>query len=155
MEGGCACGLVRYRLSAPPLFVHGCHCHHCQRETGSAFAWNGMIESDRIEVTRGTPALFELPTASGKGQTVRRCPDCGVALWSTYGGPGPLVSFVRIGTLDDPTAFPPKAHMFADCMTDWFVAQAGIPLSPAYYDRASLWPEESLKRLAKLFEVPR
>ena len=37
MEGGCACGAVRYRLTSEPMFVHCCHCLNCQRQTGSAF----------------------------------------------------------------------------------------------------------------------
>ena len=49
-EGGCACGSVRYRLASEPLFVHCCHCLNCQRQTGSAFVVNVLIESDRVEV---------------------------------------------------------------------------------------------------------
>ncbi|KAI9353204.1 Mss4-like protein [Zopfochytrium polystomum] len=48
MDGGCACGLVRFRLEAPPMAVHCCHCTSCQRETGSAFALNAMVETSRI-----------------------------------------------------------------------------------------------------------
>lgn len=150
MDGGCSCGAVRYRLTGKPLFVHCCHCRHCQRETGSAFAHNGMIESDRIKVARGMPAVFDLPTASGKGQRVRRCSDCGVALWSTYGGPGPLVSFVKIATLDEPDRFPPQAHMFTASTAEWMVLPDGVPAAVGYYDRESLWPKASLERLAKL-----
>jgi hypothetical protein len=47
-DGGCDCRAVRYRLSSRPLFVHCCHCRWCQRETGSAFALNAMIEVDRV-----------------------------------------------------------------------------------------------------------
>src|SRR5439155_611149 len=53
-EGGCACGVVRYRLTSEPLFVHCCHCLNCQRQTGSAFVINLLIEADRVEV-RGEP----------------------------------------------------------------------------------------------------
>ena len=48
IEGGCTCRAVRYRLLSRPLFVHCCHCTWCQRETGSAFALNAMIEADRV-----------------------------------------------------------------------------------------------------------
>ena len=50
-EGGCTCRHVRYRMTGKPLFVHACHCTWCQRETGTAFALNAMIEADRVEVT--------------------------------------------------------------------------------------------------------
>jgi hypothetical protein len=46
LEGGCACGFVRYRLEARPLIAHCCHCTSCQRETGTAFALNAVAWND-------------------------------------------------------------------------------------------------------------
>ena len=56
VEGGCSCGAVRYRLASDPMFVHCCHCLNCQRQTGSAFVINLLIEADRLEVLAGRPA---------------------------------------------------------------------------------------------------
>ena len=75
MEGGCACGAVRYRLKEAPMFVHCCHCSCCQTETGSAFVLNALIESERVEVLRGAPEPVLTPSESGRGQQVWRCPD--------------------------------------------------------------------------------
>jgi len=47
-DGGCDCRRVRYRLATRPLFVNCCYCRWCQRETGSAFAINAMIEAERL-----------------------------------------------------------------------------------------------------------
>src|SRR5271155_5099758 len=94
IEGGCDCGGVRYRLTAAPLIVHCCHCRWCQRETGASFALNAMIESDRVVVEVGEPEAVETPSQSGKGQTIWRCPQCRIALWSNYGGAGPHFRFV-------------------------------------------------------------
>ena len=107
IEGGCDCRAVRYRMETAPLFVHCCHCRWCQRETGSAFALNAMIEADRVALLAGSPELVDTPSASGKGQQVARCPACRIALWSHYSGAGTRISFVRVGTLDDPDALPP------------------------------------------------
>ena len=52
-EGGCACGAVRYRMTSPPMFVHCCHCHDCQRQTGTAFVLNALIEADRVSLICG------------------------------------------------------------------------------------------------------
>ena len=49
LEGGCVCGLVRYRVTAAPLVVHCCHCQSCQRENGTAFALNAVVESSFVE----------------------------------------------------------------------------------------------------------
>ena len=89
-EGGCGCGLVRYRMTSRPLFVHCCHCTWCQRETGSAFAVNAMIESGRLECISGETERVVTPSASGKGQVFLRCPRCRIALWSHYAGAGEL-----------------------------------------------------------------
>jgi hypothetical protein len=55
LEGGCTCRSVRYELATKPLFVHCCHCRWCQRETGSAFALNAMIEAEHVHVLQGSP----------------------------------------------------------------------------------------------------
>ena len=52
-EGGCTCRHVRYRLMSRPMFVNCCHCRWCQRETGSAFVINAVIETDRVEMLAG------------------------------------------------------------------------------------------------------
>src|SRR5690606_1017098 len=110
-DGRCTCGAVRYRLTAQPLFVHCCHCRWCQRETGTAFVLNALIESDRLELLRGQPELTTIPSPSGRGQKIARCPDCRIALWSHYGGRD-WMSFVRVGTLDEPDRLPPDVHIY-------------------------------------------
>ena len=111
-EGGCACGAVRYRLNAAPMFVHCCHCTSCQTETGSAFAVNALIEADEVGTTKGAAEPLLTPSESGRGQTIWRCPDCRVALWSNYAGGGGAIRFVRVGTLDTPAALPPDIHIY-------------------------------------------
>ena len=54
-DGGCACGAVRYRMRSRPMFVHCCHCKDCQRQTGTAFVLNALIEADRVELLSGDP----------------------------------------------------------------------------------------------------
>jgi hypothetical protein len=110
-EGGCACGAVRYRLSSTPMFVHCCHCRDCQRQTGSAFVINALIETDRITLLSGMPEPVAVPTDSGRPHHIHRCRTCGTALWSDYGG-RPALRFVRVGTLDDAAALAPDVHIF-------------------------------------------
>ena len=84
-EGGCACGAVRYRLASDPIFVHCCHCLNCQRQTGSAFVVNLLIEADRVELLAGEPQPVDAPRDDGSVQKVFRCHDCQVAVYSEYG----------------------------------------------------------------------
>ena len=100
-EGGCACGEVRYRLTSDPLFVHCCHCLNCQRQTGSAFVINLLIETDRVELLAGDPVPVAVPRGTKK-QKIWRCPACQIAVFSQY--TTPKIRFVRGGTLDDPAS---------------------------------------------------
>ena len=146
LPGGCDCRAVRYQMTSSPLFVHCCHCRWCQRETGSAFALNAMIESDRVVLLQGEPVVVNTPSNSGKGQKIARCPHCCIALWSNYAGAGEAVRFVRVGTLDEPDRLPPDIHIFTASKQPWVVLPPGTPAVQEYYDRQQFWPEESLAR---------
>ncbi len=146
MDGGCTCGAVRYRLKARPIVVHCCHCTWCQRETGSAFAVNAVIEAARVELLQGEPMQTTLPSLSGKGQALWRCAECGVTVWSNYAGAGPTIHFVRVGTLDDPSRVPPDIHIYTSTKQPWVALPAGVPAVPEFYKPADVWPADSLAR---------
>jgi hypothetical protein len=146
MTGSCDCGGVRYELTREPLVVHCCHCRWCQRESGSAFALNAMVESEYVVVTHGEPEIVLTPSASGKGQRIARCPTCRIALWSHYAGGGDAVRFVRVGTLADPDAFPPDIHIFTSTRQPWVMLPPGARAVPEYYDAKVVWSAESLER---------
>jgi hypothetical protein len=146
VEGGCDCRAVRYAMQSAPLFVHCCHCRWCQRETGTAFALNALIEAERVRLVCGVPEEVATPSNSGKGQLMQRCPVCRIALWSNYAGAGKALNFVRVGTLDDPDRFPPDIHIFTSSRQPWVILSPNVPAVPEYYDRRQYWPPESLKR---------
>lgn len=150
VEGGCDCKAVRYRMTSAPLFVHCCHCRWCQRESGSAFALNAMIEADRVVSLGMEPELVHTPSNSGLGQKIARCPVCKVAVWSHYAGSGPVVKFVRVGSLDQPDLLPPDVHIFTASKQPWVLLDPDVPAFEAYYDREAIWPKESLVRRAAL-----
>jgi len=151
-DGGCDCQLVRYRMMATPLFVHCCHCRWCQRETGSAFALNALIEADYMTLLHGEVEVVPTPSCSGKGQNIARCPVCRIAVWSTYSGVGDILRFVRVGTLDDPDRFPPDMHIYTQSKQPWVLLPSGVPSVEAYYRREQYWPKESLQRRKAMME---
>jgi len=146
LEGGCDCGAIRYRMNTAPLIVHCCHCRWCQRESGASFALNAMIESDRLASLHFTPEQVTTPSQSGRGQQIARCPTCRIALWSHYSGAGPVVAFVRVGTLDCPDEMPPDIHIFTESKQPWVVLPENVPAVPTYYDRDKYWSRTSLER---------
>jgi hypothetical protein len=145
-EGGCDCRFVRYRMQTRPLFVHCCHCRWCQRESGASFALNALIETERVIALAGEPEVVDTPSQSGMGQQISRCPRCRIALWSHYAGSGPVLRFVRVGTLDNPDLLPPDIHIFTASKQPWVVLPPGAAAVPEYYDREQHWPAESLER---------
>jgi hypothetical protein len=146
MEGGCACGAVRYRLTGEPLFIHCCHCLSCQRQTGSAFVVNLLIERDRVEAT-GEPTTVDVARDSGGMQKIYRCASCMIAVFSEY--TYPEIWFVRGGTLDEPRSVEPDVHIFTRSKVDWVTLPEGVPAVDVFYDLDELWPRESLQRIGR------
>src|SRR5689334_735510 len=130
-EGGCACGALRYRLASAPMFIHCCHCLNCQRQTGSAFVVNLLIEADRVELD-GAAEPVDVPRDDGGVQRIFRCPRCRVAVYSEYSRPE--VRFVRAGTLDEPRAIVPDVHIFTRSKVGWVTLPADAPAFDVYYD---------------------
>ena len=148
-EGCCSCGEIRYRLTSEPLFTHCCHCLNCQRQTGSAFVINVLIEADRVELLAGEPQPVDVPRGDGSRQRIFRCPNCQVAVYSEYARPE--VRFVRAGTLDRPSDVAPDVHIFTRSKLGWVTLPDSVPAFDVYYDSKALWPAESLDRLQAAF----
>ena len=144
-EGGCSCGAVRYRLGSEPMYVHCCHCLNCQRQTGSAFVINVLIETARVELLQGELAEVEMPLDGGSPNTISRCARCLVAVWSEHSRPE--LRFVRAGPLDDPGAVTPDVHIFVRSKRPWVSLPESVPAFEAFYDPKTLWPASTLERV--------
>ena len=151
LSGSCFCGLVRYRLTRAPMFVHCCHCRDCQKQSGSAFAINALMERSCIEFAEGSqdPVCVTVKTDSGRPHDIYRCRECQSALWSDYGRRSVMV-FVRVSTLDQGGSLAPDVHIFTRSKMPW------VPLPPharcfdVYYDMQKEWPRASLARRAAI-----
>ena len=151
-RGRCACGAVQFTLSRAPMFVHCCHCTWCQRETGSAFALNALVETSAVTVLRGKPEPRHIPSDSGKGQDLMTCPECTCVLWSHYAtAVADRVAFVRVPMLEYPDIAPPDIHIFTECKQGWVdLSNAPVPVMPQYYRRSEHWPADSIARFNAL-----
>ncbi|MEQ1707382.1 MAG: GFA family protein [Terricaulis sp.] len=144
-DGGCSCGAVRYRLNAKPMFTHCCHCLDCQKQTGSAFAINALVETSRIDMLKGAPKPISMPTESGRPHDIHRCEQCQVAVWSDYGR-RPYLRFVRVATLDQPHAIAPDVHIFTRSKVPWVRLPEAARAFDVFYDLKTEWPPEALAR---------
>jgi hypothetical protein len=127
------------------MVTHCCHCLNCQRQTGSAFVINLLIEADRVELLSGDPRAVDVPRDDGSSQRIFRCTTCQVAVFSEYGRPE--LRYVRAGTLDRPSGVTPDVHIFTRSKLSWIAIPDSAPAFPVYYDRDVLWAPDSLRRL--------
>jgi hypothetical protein len=148
-QGGCSCGETQYQMMREPMIVHCCHCSWCQRESGSAFAVNGLIEAAEVELLKGEVEVIETPSNSGGGQKITQCSRCCVALWSNYSAAKDGVHFIRIGTLDNPEAFPPDIHIFTSTKRSWVNLENERSVVDEYYRRSDYWSEQNISRYKK------
>lgn len=151
-EGGCTCHHVRYRLLTDPLIVHCCHCRWCQRETGTAFALNAVIETSAVELLNGDIEIVATPSNSGKGQSISRCPHCKVAVWSNYATAGDAMRFIRVGTLDEAERCRPDIHIYTLSKQDWVQIPVDVLSMPRFYRLSEVWSTESLERQSRLIK---
>ncbi len=131
IEGGCRCGVVRYRLASTQLpRAYACHCLDCQTWSGSAFSLNALLPEDAFSVS-GRTQLFEL-TAPGSDRVSRQhaCPACMTRVYNTNSArPGRVV--IRAGTLD-------RSHELQIVCHIWVKRKvAGVEITPG----VPAWPE--------------
>mgnify|MGYP001210674719 CR=1 FL=1 len=149
-EGGCGCGAVRYRIEGDPIFVNNCHCRLCQHQTGSTSVVNAFIESERITLLQGELRDHAVTSGSGGQQVIRRCTECGTALWSHYPRLGQLGAGLRVGTLDDPDAWRPDAVIYTASKMPWVPLPEGIPAFETTYKPQELLAPDKWERLLAL-----
>ena len=105
-----------------------------------------MIEADAVVMLSGEPEMVLTPSLSGKGTQAARCPSCRLSIWSHYSGAGDAISFVRVGTLDEPDLFSPDIHIFTMSKQPWVQLPAGMLAFDGYYERDLHWPAAGLER---------
>jgi hypothetical protein len=152
MSGRCACGAVRYRVTADPIFVNNCYCSLCQRQTGSTSVVNMFVESELLEQHAGETTSHFVTAGSGGQHEIVRCAACGTALWSFYPRLGRLGAGVRVMTLDEPAQMVPDAAIYTADRLPWVTLPEGIPHFDEGYNVAEVLPPGRLARLRALAE---
>jgi len=126
LTGGCRCGAIRYQLSADPFLVAHCHCRDCQYSTGGGSATVMILPRAGVEVTKGETTSYTVSAESGNTVTRRFCGDCGSPLFSELGA-SPEIFVVKPGSLDEPAAVTPMAHIWTASAPGWSLPEDGLP----------------------------
>jgi len=101
--GGCACGAIRYTVSAPIAELRACHCTNCQKTSGTGGSVNAVIPAAALSITQGTPKRYSAVAASGRTLHRYFCADCGSPLYGQR-ATAPETYVLRAGSLDDGAA---------------------------------------------------
>jgi hypothetical protein len=116
-RAACCCGRLTVRCSEEPLRISICHCHQCQRRTGSAFSVN-LRFADKAVTVAGPSQAFVRRGDSGKNLTFHFCPSCGSTLWWTLEAV-PGVVAVAGGSFITSQVPPPRVSVYESCMAPW------------------------------------
>jgi hypothetical protein len=147
IQGGCRCGVVRYRLALDTLpTTYACHCRDCQTWTGSAFSQQTFVPVAALSVT-GALAVYELTTPSGRSSTQRVCGACHTRIYSTNSSRPGIVA-VRAGTLDRSDELQTVAHIWVKRKQPWLTLPEHVPAWPEAAPLAELVEALQRARLA-------
>lgn len=125
IEGGCRCGACRYTIAVaelPPVYC--CHCHICQRWSGSAFSVQALVAEAGLTVT-GPVVVYEKVTED-RTSIQRLCGICHSRLYNTNTRRRG-VAVVRAGTLDRSEELECRAHIFTDYRQRWVQLDPAVP----------------------------
>jgi hypothetical protein len=128
LTGGCACGAVRFEISAPLVVASYCHCNRCQRRTGTAASPQAVIERGSLEITSGAELIGSFDPPGGFRKMF--CTSCGSALWSRHPEDEGLMS-VRLGAFDSDPGIRPSYRQFVAYAASWEeLPDDGLPRYP-------------------------
>ena len=130
-SGGCLCGAVRYESAGEPLFSLQCHCRDCQRASGTAFVAAMRVPAAGFRITHGTPQRYAGTSDAGNEVARYFCGRCGSPLYIQVASRPDIVG-LRVGTLDDPSAFHPEADIFVRSAQPWDHMDPALPKYPTY-----------------------
>jgi hypothetical protein len=117
IEGGCACGKVRYSAEADPIFAGVCHCTHCQKITGTSFSVVVAIPAPALTVT-GDVKVYDSKGDTGQGTHSTFCPNCGSPVLGAADVMQGVV-MIRAGTMDDSSWVKPSMEIYCDSKMPW------------------------------------
>ena len=128
IEGGCRCGACRYAIGIEHLpRIYACHCHICQRASGSAFSVHALVAEDRLAVVG--PIVVQESTIEDRTSVQRFCGSCHSRVYNTNTG-RPGLAVVRAGTLDRSEELDCVAHIYVAYRQRWVVIPKEVPSWP-------------------------
>ncbi len=128
ITGGCACGAVRYEITAEPVAQLHCQCSICRKLSGTGHSGFMAFPRDGVKLT-GKLSSWSYTADSGANATRSHCPACGSPVTGENSRIASVMG-IMVGSLDDPSVFKPQAVVFTQSGYDWDVLADGLPRFP-------------------------
>jgi hypothetical protein len=123
----CLCGQFSLVAEGDPERISICHCHNCQRRTGSVFAMQARYPLAQIHHVQGRKSRYERVGDGGNKATFFFCPDCGgTVCWELEALPGSL--YVAVGCFADSNFPAPTVSVYENRMHPWVMRAGELPL---------------------------
>lgn len=106
--GGCACGAIRYEISAEPMVMSDCQCRDCQHTSGTGHGSYLTFASREAVQLDGDATHWDIVGDSGHVKTRAFCPTCGSPVYLTFSAMPDLFT-IHAASLDDPCRYAPQA----------------------------------------------
>ncbi len=119
IDGACHCGAIEYRAELDPEKVGICHCTDCQALSASAFRSLALVAEVDFKLLKGAPSTYVKTGDSGAPRLQVFCDTCGSGLYATSAGEGPRIFNVRLGTVRQRQALPPRFECWRRSRLPW------------------------------------
>lgn len=124
VKGSCLCGRVRIEIDGPISSIIHCHCSKCRKNSGTAYATNGFINTADFKITAGAEhlAFFEMKP----GRKRHFCRVCASPVYSSNSD-DPTRLRLRLGIVDSDIEERPISHNFVTSKANWEDLDADLP----------------------------
>jgi len=128
-SGKCLCGTVNINITGEISDIIHCHCSLCRKNSGTAYATNGFINTADFEIISGENCLTEFSTKPGRSRHF--CTKCGSPVFSSN-DQDPSRLRIRLGIITSDISERPISHNFVTSKANWEDLDAELPRYDAF-----------------------
>ena len=115
----CRCGQLSATVTGDPVRVSVCHCHNCQKRSGSTFAAQARWPVEQVAIS-GQARIWQQAGDEGGTATFSFCPDCGSSLFYTNEGMEDLIAIAMGGFAGTGWVLPvPQYSVYESRKPEW------------------------------------
>ncbi len=123
-KGSCLCGAIQVELNGGITDIIHCHCSLCRKASGTAYATNGFVNADDLQVIDCEGQLGFYEKVEGKKRHF--CKKCATPIYSSN-SEKPAKYRIRLGVIDSEISERPISHNFVTSKANWEEFDACLP----------------------------